>query len=353
MAMFHMSNDSALFENARKDGLVSLYEAKMVYHFDHRYETFEGATRAQLNVGSLPQPSAEQKQDPSLCVRPRYWVSKAELNGRLERWNREGTELIWRWERDWLLAFRDVTSAVVERTSIFSLLPRVGVGNNAPLAILDKDTATFVCCLLGNLNSLAFDYVTRQKIAGSHMNFFFVNQLPVLAPDSFLPADIEFIAPRVLELVYTAWDIKPFADDLWRVSDERLRGLTRSQWEENQTTTAGHEFNPPEWAEIAEDGIPLAPFKWDEGRRAQLRAELDAYYALLYGLTRDELRYILDPKDVYGQDFPGETFRVLKEKEEKRFSEYRTRRLVLEAFDRLAPEFAARPESQLSPVVES
>ncbi|HEV2380767.1 MAG TPA: DNA methyltransferase [Terriglobia bacterium] len=153
MAMFHMSNDSALFENARKDGLVSLYESKMVYHFDHRYETFEGATRAQLNVGSLPQPSAEQKQDPSLCVRPRYWVSKAELNGRLERWNREGTELIWRWERDWLLAFRDVTSAVVERTSIFSLLPRVGVGNNAPLAILDKDTATFVCCLLGNLNT--------------------------------------------------------------------------------------------------------------------------------------------------------------------------------------------------------
>src|SRR3989304_2305542 len=59
------------------------------------------------------------------------------------------------------------------------------------------------------------------------------------------------------------------------------------------------------------------PFCWDDppGRRAQLRAELDAYYARLYGLTRDELRYILDPKEVYGEDFPGETFRVLKEKE--------------------------------------
>jgi len=34
---------------------------------------------------------------------------------------------------------------------------------------------------------------------------------------------------------------------------------------------------------------------------------------VLYGLTRDELRYILDPKEVYGEDFPGETFRVLKE----------------------------------------
>lgn len=70
-------------------------------------------------------------------------------------------------------------------------------------------------------------------------------------------------------------------------------------------------------------------------RRAILRAELDAYYAKLYGLTRDELRYILDPKDVYGPDFPGETFRVLKEKEEKDYGEYRTRRLVLKAWDKM------------------
>jgi len=75
------------------------------------------------------------------------------------------------------------------------------------------------------------------------------------------------------------------------------------------------------------------PFRWDEVRRTQVCAELDAYYARLYGLTRDELRYILDPKEVYGEDFPGETFRVLKEKEIKQFGEYRTRRLVLEAWD--------------------
>lgn len=94
-------------------------------------------------------------------------------------------------------------------------------------------------------------------------------------------------------------------------------------------------LNPAEWAEIAKDGIPLPPFKWDETRRAILRAELDAYYAKLYGLTRDELRYILDPKDVYGPDFPGETFRVLKDKEEREYGEYRKRRLVLEPWDRL------------------
>jgi hypothetical protein len=67
--------------------------------------------------------------------------------------------------------------------------------------------------------------------------------------------------------------------------------------------------------------------------RTQLRAELDAYYARLYGLTCDELRYILDPKEVHGEDFPGETFRVVKEKEVKQFGEYRTSRLVLKAWD--------------------
>ena len=60
------------------------------------------------------------------------------------------------------------------------------------------------------------------------------------------------------------------------------------------------------------------PFRWDEVRRAQLRAELDAYYARLYGLTRDELRYTpygVDHKKVRREEFPGEKFRVLKEKE--------------------------------------
>jgi hypothetical protein len=70
-------------------------------------------------------------------------------------------------------------------------------------------------------------------------------------------------------------------------------------------------------------------------RRALLRAELDAWFACAYGLTRDELRYILDPADVHGPDFPGETFLVLKEKETAKFGEYRTRRLVLEAWDAL------------------
>jgi len=82
-------------------------------------------------------------------------------------------------------------------------------------------------------------------------------------------------------------------------------------------------------------GYTGAPFPFDPVRRHQLKCELDAYYAKLYGLTRDELRYILDPADVMGEDYPSETFRVLKNKEIREFGEYRTQRLMLEAWDKL------------------
>lgn len=82
-------------------------------------------------------------------------------------------------------------------------------------------------------------------------------------------------------------------------------------------------------------GYDGPPYKWDEERRAQLRAELDSFYARAYGLTRDELRYILDPADVKGADYPSETFRVLNTKEIRRYGEYRTARLVLQAWDRM------------------
>jgi hypothetical protein len=281
--LFNMTSDSHLFKDTPHNGDLPLYEAKMFFHFDHRFSTYEDATQAHINAGRLPQTTEKQKQEPSFSVKPRYWVSKTDVENQIASWDYQ-----------WFLGFRDITSAVNERTAIFSLIPRVGIGNNAPLLIMDNIETDLVCCLLANLCSLVFDFVARHKVGGTHMNFFIVEQLPVLPPNAYSPADIEFIAPRVLELVYTAYDLRPFAEDM---------------------------------------GYHGEPFCWDEVRRAQLRAELDAYYARLYGLSRDELRYILDPKEVYGEDFPGETFRVLKEKEIKQFGEYRTRRLVLEAWD--------------------
>jgi hypothetical protein len=182
-------------------------------------------------------------------------------------------------------------------------------------------------CLLAGLDSVVFDFVTRQKLGGANFNFFIVNQLPVLPPTAFRADDIAFIVPRVLELVYTAWDMRPFAEDVWIEADEAMHA-------EVLRRNAECNADAPKDLFALRDGFVLPPFRWSEERRALIRAELDARIAKLYGLTRDELRYILDPADVYGPDFPGETFRVLKEKETRQFGEYRTRRLVLEAWDR-------------------
>jgi hypothetical protein len=370
LRMLDMANDSHLFRTreelekagyrqvgnrflppAEGEGLyLPLYEAKMIWHYDHRFGTYAGvASRSDTH---LPTPTPEDHADPAFVVQPWYWVPAEEVEARLGNW-----------QRGWLLGWRDVTNATNERTAIFSLLPRVGVGHTMPILLADEATALEMCALLTNLNSLVFDWPLRQKIGGMHLTFFTLRQLPVLPPRAYTPEDLGFIVPRVLELVYTAWDIKPFADDVWREAGEGLRARIRRQWEENAAETGGHRWQPPEWAEIAPDGIPLPPFRWDEDRRARLRAELDAYYARLYGLTRKQLRYILDPADLTEKEladildpweevadpldprgyaercakstFPGETFRVLKEKEMRQFGEYRTRRLVLEAWERL------------------
>jgi hypothetical protein len=69
--------------------------------------------------------------------------------------------------------------------------------------------------------------------------------------------------------------------------------------------------------------------------RSTIRAELDAYIAKLFGLNLEKLRYILDPTMEYGHDYPTETFKVLKQNDLARYGEFRTKRLVLEAWDRL------------------
>lgn len=205
----------------------------------------------------------------------------------------------------WFMVMRGVARATDERTMICAGTSRVGLGNSAPLLDVGQGISPALrTCLLGSLNALVVDFAARFKVGGINMNFFLVKQFPVLPPEHYTAEDLQFIAPRVLELTYTARDLDTFGVDL-----------------------TAYDPRP-----IAERG---QPFEWNPERRAQLRAELDAYYARLYGLTRNELRYILDPTDVMGSDYPSETFRVLKNSEIRNFGEYRTQRLVLEAWDTL------------------
>jgi len=298
MRMLDMANDSALFrtaaqlaaDSAERDGpnwigrdkpvWVPLYEAKMVHQFDHRWATYED------NGSDSRDMTEAEKSNPASFAQPRYWIKESDKE----------LVLAGRQARRWLMGWRDITNATNERTVIAGVAPRVGTGDTFLLMFPNIEDFRLAACLLADQNSLVHDFVTRQKIGGTHLKYHTKKQITNLTPGHYTPADLDFIVPRALELTYTAHDLASFARDL---------------------------------------GYDGAPFPWNPERRSLLRSELDAYYAKLYGLTRDELRYILNPADIYGDDYPSETFRGLKNNEIRRFGEYRTRRLVLEAWDQL------------------
>ncbi len=285
MTMFHMSNDSHLFHSEPGEGLLPLYEAKMVNFYDHRAGTY-GERGENRGYRILPSPSIEQYQDASYEAQPYYWVREQEVKDKCE-----GI-----WNRSWLYIFKDVTSVTNERTVISSVIPLAGVGHTAPIVFPKKNEPKLIACLVANLNSLILDFIARQKVGGLHLTYGYVKQFPIIPAEKYSEQDVEFISSRVLQLTYTSNSLEGFANDL--------------------------EFY----------GVP---FRYSPELRLQLRCELDAYFARLYEVSKEELEYILDPKEVLGSDYPSETFRGLRSNEEKEFGEYRTQRLVLEAWDKM------------------
>lgn len=298
LRMFDMANDSGRFKTRSElaeeqflegnrfigrsgDSLV-LFEAKMVRHFDHRFGTYEGQTEAQDNQGKLPELDDAAHGDPHRVTQPYYWVSESAISERLSE----------RWQRGWFLGWRDICRSTDQRTVIASLIPRAAVGDKF-LLMLPGDDSRDAACLYGVLCSFALDYAARQKVGGTSLKYFTMRQFPVLPPSTYA-ADAtwhrgtsvrDWLLPRVLELTYTSWDIEAFARDV------------------------GHSGTP---------------FRWDSDRRFQLRCELDAAYFHLYGLSHDDVDYVL------------ESFSVVRKNDEKAHGEYRTKRVILETYDALA-----------------
>ena len=299
LSMFHMANDSGLFRTRaelasagwrldagrfEQDGaiMVPLYEAKMFHQFDHRFGSYEAQSEAQANQGKLPELDHAAHADAGRITLSRYWVHENEVAARLDDI----------WDRHWMLGWRNIARASDMRTVIACIIPRAAV-NHSFLLMIPSANAELVAGLYANLLSIPFDYCARQKVGGVNLPYFTMRQLPALRPEAYaMPAPWtasirirDWLLPRVLELTYTAWNLKAFAED-------------------------------------CDDDGP--PFVWDPHRRFQLRCEIDAAFFHLYGISRDDTAYILD------------TFPVLERSEEREHGEYRTKRVVLETYDALA-----------------
>ena len=191
-----------------------------------------------------------------------------------------------------LCGWRDITNPNNERTAIPAFLPRAAVWETFNL-MCPRVSPVMASALIAAQSSLVFDFASRQKVSDRHMKVFIWKQLPVPTPATMEP-HTGFLTPRVLELVYTAYDMAPLARDL---------------------------------------GDTDAPFIWDEERRFLIRAELDAFFFRLYGIERDDVDYIM------------ETFQTesggLKNNDIAKYGSYRTKETILEFYDQLAAADAA------------
>jgi hypothetical protein len=287
--MFHMANDAWRFhtrEQLESDGwtlygniferglqrMLPLYEAKMVDAYDHRRADVVTSSTAIKRQNQPSYLSLSDHQDASRLAIPKYWVDEQEVPT----------------QAGWQLAFLRITSPTNQRTMIASALPNSAVGDS--IFLIETSKAIDRAILLSHLNALVFDFVTRQKVSGLNLSFFYMRQLPILPISKIISAapwqtDAElrdWILDRILELAHTALDTRTFADS------------------------------------IGDDG---PPFRWDADRRALLRMELDAAFFHLYGVSHEDTDYILD------------TFPIVRSNDEERYGEYRTKRLILEIYD--------------------
>ncbi|MBQ7457112.1 MAG: hypothetical protein IJS54_05880, partial [Desulfovibrio sp.] len=190
---------------------LPLYEAKMIHHYTHRWATYEEEPNEK---GERKTRGLEKSElsDPHFCVMPRYWVHKDEVESALQQMG---------WKKKWVMGWRDITNSTNERTLIAACYPLSAVGHTLQQIIYQKSDRN-ILPLIANLNSYVLDYFSRQKIIGIHLTLHIIRQLPILPPEIFehplpyinAPTLADFLKPRILELVYTTWDMQGFAKDL-------------------------------------------------------------------------------------------------------------------------------------------
>ncbi len=281
MAEVHMGNDRVLFSDG-DDGLP-VFEGRMVNAYDYQAKGYvsgrgRSAVWSNLSFGL-----------PSKRIQPQWRILTEEipdkLRGRIDRYR---------------IGFCDVASPTNSRGLIAALIPPHCIcGDKVPTITLGHNPL-HALLWLGVANSLVMDFVVRKKVS-LKMSYTIMDSLPFPRDFERTPAAME-IARRVCTLCAVGPEMADFHDQAVDVG-----------------ILASHD-------ELIED----------PESRVECAAEIDVLVARgVYGLTKREMLYILDPANILGEDCGIETFKALRNREIREFGEFRTQRLILDAWDRM------------------
>ncbi len=275
-----MGNDRDLF--TEDPAGLPVYEGRMVDQYDHRAKGYRSGRGRAADWMPL------EFGQPGKSIRPQWRILR----------ERVPDKVVPRLVR-YRIGFCDVTSPTNERGTIATVLPPGTVsGHSVPTFLFPLEFDWAYCVWLAVANSFSMDWLVRQKVQ-LHLTLSALDSLPFPRPDRTDPI-AKVLVPLVLRLICCGSEMTGF-------------------W--NARAAEG-------WcAPVDADGPP--PGIEDPDERFLLRAQIDAIVARdVFGLPADELSCILD------------TFPIVRRKDEERYGEYRTKRVILEFYD--AMQEAAR-----------
>jgi hypothetical protein len=280
MSEMHMGN----FGND-PDG-VPLFEGRMIEAFDYRAKAYVSGSQRKAVWRSLPFGSGAKSIVPQWRVAPRNIPEKVG-----DRW------------REYRLGFCTVGGATNQRFLMATLIPPVGpCGHSVESIVFEPRNDRLYCLWLGIVNSICMDYLARKK-GSNNMTLTVMDSLPLPRTFNAMPVEIA-IARRALRLACAGQEMTAFWQDASRA--------------------------------LSSDPSDVQPCEDPEEREA-IRAEIDVLVGRdLFCLTRNEMRYLLDPSDILGADCGLVTFSALIRAEHKKYGEFRTRKQILETWDSLA-----------------
>jgi hypothetical protein len=303
MAEIHMGGDRALFTQNPDD--LPLVEGRMIDMYDYRAKGYASGRGRAADWVDLPFDSSEK------LIQPQWRVSADTVPEKL-------ADRI----HQYRVGFCDVVNPATEKCLVSALIPPACVcGHSVPTILFENGGLRDQLLWIGVANSFAMDFVVRKKVR-LHMTYTILDSLP-FPRDASTDASFEIIR-RVFALCAVGGEMQQLhAESEGRLGQE-IRGA-------------------------------------DElSARECLAAEINVLVARdMYGLTETELLHILGPAIDVG-DESEEAFAVLRNREMREFKEFRTRRLIEEAWERLEqgaprvgravkPRHRARPRAPYLP----
>lgn len=277
-----MGTDRELFPEGAEG--LPLFEGRMIDLHDYRAKAYVSGRGRAAVWAELPFGDPRKAVVPQWRVPPEMVPDK--LLGRINQYR---------------IGFCDVASPTNERSLIAAVIPPDSVcGDKVPTILFRGGEVATLLLWLGVANTLTMDFVVRKKIA--------------------------------LKMSYTVMDTLPFPRD-WRT----MPGAETIIAHTYALSACGPEMESFRNTAPGSPGVPngIEPVQAPP-QRARLMAEIEVLVARkVYGLSRDDLLFMLDPDNILGPNSGMETFKALRNREMRSYGEYRTQRLVLEAWDRL------------------